>query len=443
MTQKLSLQKDMQYLEKKGHILKTESELKCNDKLNLFYTDIFNFSVKCDLGLLETLFLMLKANGDPAKNEILSENLYQIFKNNEQLFTMTKSFPAPKLFAKIVEEMAMMQLTQHQIYSSTVKKYMSNTYKELAEFSSKSGQIEKIYFDAKGRYHIVREELGEITYEIQSQKLENKNITTLYREKFPEIIDVQAAFMQQEQLQLQLDILKEDPHLSLDEVFEQTKGKRDQMNKELNKMRLDAAMGERKAWFTGYNLSIDEEGLAEEKQKGKHLAREIAMLTHEDVVKRNPEYKKLTHNQKKELKDCFRFAMRIKSDEIGFSPNQVGFGIRSSEELKIILNKIKGILSNAGMDIHTDLLPAGNTLEEKAIWFKEQTKLFEMQVEKAKIKLTALLNTPDIKEIRKHLACPESYDQIRFQLKQLVKKHEKKNAAHTQKISNIIYSRGA
>lgn len=308
---------------------------------------------------------------------------------------------------------------------------------------SRSSVTDHQYLEAKTQYHKRYEKLGEITYEIHSQELENRNTITRYREIFPEIIEVQAALMHQEQLQLELTVLKENPLLDLEEVFELTQKKREDNNKKLNQMRLDAAMGERKGWLIGYNRSIDAKELEAEKQKGIQLAREIALLTHEDVVKRNPEYDRLTDTQKKELQDCFKFAMRIKSDEIGFSPSQVGFGIRSSAELMTILNKIKGILANAGLDLNSDLMPAGETLEEKTAWFREQAALYECQIEKAKMKLMALLNSPDIRESRRHLACPESYDHIRSRLRQLVKKYEARNAEYSQLISDIIHNTGA
>jgi hypothetical protein len=300
-------------------------------------------------------------------------------------------------------------------------------------------KTEITYLKAKNQFYKVYEELGDITYDVHNQQLENKNVMARYRSKFPEIIDVQQYFYKIGQLKQQREILESDPTLSLEQVMEMTAEKRTRAEKELNDMRLDASLGERREWMLSFGMKIDDNELEKERGKGKNLARQIAMLTHDDVVKKNPQYKLLTKNQKQELKKCFRIAMNVKNRELGFSPNQVGFHLRSSMELKSILDKVKKILANAGIDMNVDLIPTGETLDQKKKWFNEQTLLIDAQILQAKVTLVQLLNDPDIKESRNHLSCPELYGDIRAGLKTLAEKYREESRRQAKAISEIIY----
>ncbi|MCK5096896.1 MAG: hypothetical protein KAR45_02275, partial [Desulfobacteraceae bacterium] len=300
-------------------------------------------------------------------------------------------------------------------------------------------KIQLKYLKAKTQYYKVYEELGDITYELQNQQLENKNVIARYRSKFPEIIEVQQHFYKLAQLKQQKQILESDPTLSLEQVLEMTAEKRSRAENKINDMRLDAALGERKEWMLSFGRKMDDDELAKEKEKGKNLARQIAMLTHDDVVKNNPQYKFLTKNQKQELKKCFCTAMDVKTRELGFSPSQVGFHLRSSMELKYILDKVEKILANAGIDVNVDLIPTGETINQKMGWFKEQIYLLDAQILQAKATLVQLLNDPDVKENRKHLACPELYGDIRTGLKKLTEKYREESRVLAEAISEIIY----
>jgi hypothetical protein len=215
-----------------------------------------------------------------------------------------------------------------------------------------------------------------------------------------------------------------------------------QTEKKMNDLRLDAAMGNRKSWMLSYEIVVDEKELEKEQEKGKKLARQIAMLIHDDVIRKNEQYDRLTEKQKQELRECFDRTMDVKCSEIGFSPGQVGFQMRSSVELQFILDKIKTILANAGIDINADHIPAGDTLDQKSEWFETQTQLLEAQIFQARQTLAQLLNDPDVRANRNHLACPELYDEIRDGLKRLAETYREESRREKNIIMDTIHSNG-
>ncbi|MCK5096682.1 MAG: hypothetical protein KAR45_01185, partial [Desulfobacteraceae bacterium] len=60
--------------------------------------------------------------------------------------------------------------------------------KDVCDLNLKpNDKIQLKYLKAKTQYYKVYEELGDITYDVQNQQLENKNVIARYRSKFPEI----------------------------------------------------------------------------------------------------------------------------------------------------------------------------------------------------------------------------------------------------------------
>ncbi len=366
------------------------------------------------------------------------DRIYRIFTRDDHYNMDALGFTLP-VFTDTVHEMMVSEIYKNPVNSAEVDAFASRKMADIEQVRQSRIEISDRYFRARMQYFNACEALGDITYEVQNQRLANRNIVVRYRTKFPEIVDVQYSFFQLESLKHQRAILESDPSLSLEAVLEMTAQNRLQTEKQMNDLRLDAAMGERKSWMLSYELMADEKELEKEREKAKKLARQIAMLIHEDVIRKNEQYDRLTEKQKQELRECFERTMDIKCSEIGFSPGQVGFRMRSSVELQFILNKIKTILANAGIDINVDHIPAGETLDEKSEWFEAQTRLVEEQILQAKQTLVQLLNDPDVRANRNHLACPELYDEIREGLKRLAETYTEKSRRETDIIMNMIH----
>lgn len=460
MIKEESLEEDIENLERTYNHKFSDSGYKANATNDDEYIEtLISFAAKSNQDFIHAMVLVLKHilpdgldvnkrkldcfSMHMVKINLLStfdlSKIYKLFINNKHYQLENKRVTLP-VFRNIVQEMVVSEIYKNGIDSLEIDFFAKRVFEELDGLEYEDNENSRKYVEVKTNYLKVYEELGDITYEVQNQKLQNQNIIIRYRTLFPEIVDVQQSFYKRNNLKMQKELLDSDPSLSLEAIMEMTSEKRHQGEKEINAMRLDSAIGDRNAWMLGFENKIDEEMLETEKERGKKLARKIALLAHDDTIQNHPQYKLLTDNQKEELKRCFAAAMDVKTSELGFSPEQVGFQLRSTMELKSILNKVKKIIDNAGIDVDVDFIPTGDTILQKIEWFQEQTLFLESLIVEEKKKLVALLNNPDVKENRKQLVCPELYDDIRAGLVRMAEKYNEESQAYIQKISEIIHS---
>ncbi len=453
MIENTRLQHDIHYLEEKNGMLYDRSVLDMDDDTSeKSMRDLICFAIQAEQCIIHALVLVLKQRDAHVSHLETRQNkgllglyderkIYRVFSENHDLL-LEQLGVTFSVFSSLIREMFVSGIYQKAIQSPEVQSFIARVVTELRDSRGMSGGAGE-YFHAKKEYIEVYDELGEISYEVEKQRLENKNILVRYRSNFPEVIDVQRYFLQRENLQLQMELLERDPELNVEQLLEKTQEKRQEAEGEILSMEMDAALADRKSWFLGYEEVVDAGLLEKEKEEGKRISREIAMLTHDDVIARHPQYHLLTKKQRQELRRCFSTAMEIKDKEVGFTPHQVGFQLRSSWELSSILDKVKRTLANAGLDMNMDFCPGGETLSEKRRWYEEQIQVLQAQIQDTKTILIGLVNDPEVQEQRKHLACPELLDEIKGRLKALADAYREESRALTDAIGAILHSEGA
>ena len=184
-----------------------------------------------------------------------------------------------------------------------------------------------------------------------------------------------------------------------------------------------AAGGDRARKFCS---AIDYDELQRYRLRAKKLLRELRVKTHEDRLRHDPAYAKLTEKQKEELHAMLLEALQISLDEIGFPEGCIEHDTRSIPGLETALARVDAILENAGIDTRIELVIQGKTLREQLEWLQEGTKSLERRIESARAELHALATDMEPERMRQVLASPEQHERIQEAMKKKASEYVEK-----------------
>lgn len=169
----------------------------------------------------------------------------------------------------------------------------------------------------------------------------------------------------------------------------------------------------------------------------KRILRKIWLLIHPDRLKNNPDYQRLTPEQKERLKKILNDTQKVKPEEI-VDGKYIESWYRSPEALQRILDEVQSILKNAGINVDPRTEIRGDTLRERLSWLKEDIRCLEGLLESARLELHHLITDEGIQQELailenegKHEEIKKEMERKTVELKERIKELEAELAALT------------
>lgn len=325
--------------------------------------------------------------------------------------------------------------------------WVATDSRELAHFSRKA--VEEIVIWVTGteeerqRYWMLNQarlqlllDLDELYLQIERKQLENERVHYKYLNVFGEYeIALKEAMYRHYELEQKVLLKQVDPELSSDELDEQIRAKIEEMEDQLDELKqqaawapvIDKADDETLVYIPGIGgVPIGPEEKQEYLEKCKKLLRQIHLLVHPDRLQHDPVYAKLTPEQKDELDRIMKETSKIKARDLLRPSSFIESRYRSPDELQSILDRIKTILRNAGIDTEPDLEVPGETLPERLRWLEKDIERQERYLDSAKVELQALMTSDDIRQKQAILANEAQHEEIKNELQQKTDEYNEK-----------------
>ena len=134
-----------------------------------------------------------------------------------------------------------------------------------------------------------------------------------------------------------------------------------------------------------------------------------------------------TDLQKKELRGYFDQVMEIRNSEKGLYK-------RSLPVLLDILTSVKSIWENMGLEVRSESIISGDTIQDQIDWLENRTIRLDRQIKDLRAEIFDMFNDKDIKEKRASMSSPEQIEKIKEQMKKRLEEFEQKITALKQSI---------
>jgi len=277
--------------------------------------------------------------------------------------------------------------------------------------------------------------LDDVYLQVEGIRLQNEATHRKYLSVFGEHeIALREASFRRYELEQRILLKRADPKLSSDELDEQIQQKIDEMIRQLDELK-DAAqfatlMDEKNqiwgeaAQALGFSKPLADEDKAAYIEKCKKILRKIYLLIHPDRLKNDPVYEDLTSKQRKELEDILNRVLEIKGSDL--PPGTfIESRYRSPAALQEILDRVRSILENAGINLDPGLEIKGDTLPERLEWLEKSIDLVEGYIRSAKLELQALMSDEDIQQKRSIISNEDKHDDIKKEMEEQTGQYRK------------------
>lgn len=218
---------------------------------------------------------------------------------------------------------------------------------------------------------------------------EIENIKTRYYRRFPLKNEFLTLLFERDLLKIKIQIKKENPELSENELNARTEQVKDEFNKKL--ISIQTAM--RRAMYVRRSLGepIDSMKEADYRNQVRQALRTAFLLLHPDMIEKSVA-EKLTEFQRTQLKQLWIELMELK-DTFNYDESMLFYEMPDLGEIERIIEKTKSILKNFGdIEINPEYLIRGDTFSEKIEFLKNQNKILDGHIISLQIRIQDLLN---------------------------------------------------
>lgn len=345
---------------------------------------------------------------------------------------------SPNAFDTLVQTMLLNQMHWVATNSGELDHFKQHAVEEIAVCIQGTDQERYSYWRlTQARIQLLME-MDDLYLQFESMRLQNEATNCKYLSVFGEHeIALSEASSRFYVLEQKLLLKRADPKLSRDELDTEVQEKIDEMKRQLDKLTQDtqyaAVINDKSqmwgdmAKVLGLSSPLGGEEKAAYIDKCKKILREIYKLIHPDHLKNDPAYEKLTPEQREELRQTLDEALKIRKEiELGIPPGYIESRYRSPEALQQILDRVKSILKDAGINFRVDFVIQGDTLLERLAWLEKDVERIEAYIRSAQLDLQALMSNEDIQQKRAILSNEGKHEDIKKEMEEKTEEYRKK-----------------
>ena len=269
------------------------------------------------------------------------------------------------------------------------------------------------FWTARCRWAQTQEELDSLHFQCEKRRLQNAETRRQYLAAFGKYeVELQESTYRYTDVKRRQMLKEADPRLSREGISEEVARLEEQHKRDLNGLRAAVALAPVLERPLPGGSAIDYDELQKYRLRAKKLLRQLRAKIHDDRLRHDPAYRKLTDKQKEELLSMLRQALEIKLEEIGYPEGCIEHDMRSVPGLEAAIQRVDAILENAGIDTRIDLIIQGRTLREQLEWLQEATRSMERRTEAARAELHVLATDAEADRMHQVLASPEQHELI-------------------------------
>lgn len=304
---------------------------------------------------------------------------------------VSSAFYDEESFDLLAQEMILADIHRVALRSAEMDDFAKRMGDQWRLFQEGTPEEQQEFWFHKCVWIDLQEQLGDECMRMENHRLKNANIRRQWLKTFgPMEIELQEAIDRYTSLERRIHLKQADPDLNREEVSEMVAEIEKRQKEALRELILQEAWAKVDPDESVFG-PIDKHGIQKHQEKSKKVLREIWKLVHEDRLIQSPEYQKLSLKQKEKLREILLRTLSIRPEETGYSQAIIRHDMRSIQMLERILEQVKRILGNAGIDTPEDSIVRGNTLAEQIDWLKGEIQVLDRQLMDTQAALKALL----------------------------------------------------
>ena len=316
-------------------------------------------------------------------------------------------------FDTMAQQMVLAYLHVTKSYGAEIERFIRTEKSRMDMLKDSTPEEQQEFWTARCRWARTQEELDSLHSHCEKRRLQNAETRRQYLAAFGKYeVDLQEATYRYCDIKRRKMLKESNPHLSQEELDEEVAAFEEQHHRELTGLKSAVALAPILARPLRGGSANDYDELQKYRLRARKLLRKLRAKTHEDHLRHDPAYAKLTEKQKEELHGMLLQALQISLEEIGFPEGCIEHDMRSVPGLEAALQRVDAILENAGIDTRIDLVIRGKTLREQLEWLQEATRSLERRIESARAELHALATDMEPERMRQVLASPEQHERI-------------------------------
>lgn len=374
-------------------------------------------------------------------NNTFNPDTKELFDMFEQHYNLASSAGYTKeSFDTLVQEMIRNELHWCSNDSAELDHFSTEEVKRINYLKEGTPNQREEFWRARCEWTQILLQMDEITLSLESQRLKNAEINRKWLRIFGKnYLEMQEEIIRFHNLERRFLLLKASSRgLTRDElekqVEEHEKKSRKKLEDDETRILIDFIDRE----FTENSHIISEQELVDYKNECKQILRKIYKLLYPDTIKHNDAYQNLSENQKQELESILHKALEISPEELGYPEGSLHSDIRSKEGLLNVLNKIKFIFKNAGIDVKAEMVIQGDTLKEQLHWLNREIQSLEDAIERSRTLLHGMLEDDEVKQREAMLKVPDQHSQILEDMKKETEQNRQKSNSVEVEINKIF-----
>lgn len=299
------------------------------------------------------------------------------------------------------------------------------------------------FWTARCRWTQTQEDVDELHFQCEKRRLQGADTRRQYLAAFGKYeVELQEATHRYTDVKRRKMLKEANPQLSQQEISEEVERLEEQHRRDLNRLKSAVALASILERPLPGGATADYDELQKYRLRAKKLLRQLRAKTHEDRLRHDPAYRRLTDRQKEELLTMLRQALEVKLEEIGYPEGCIEHDMRSVPGLEAALQRVDAILENAGIDTRIDLVIRGKTLREQLEWLQEGTKSLERRIEAARAELHVLATDAEVDRMRQVLASTEQHEKIKCAMQENANEYAKKADVIEHEIETLFEQDG-
>ena len=319
----------------------------------------------------------------------------------------------PAEFDTMVQQMILADLHLVKNGGPELERFIGTEKARIEMLRESTPEEQQEFWTARCCWAQTQEELDEVHFQCEKRRLQNAETRRQYLAAFGKYeVELQEATYRYTDVKRRKMLKDANPGLSREEISEEVAKLEAEHRRQLNGLKSAVELAPILERSLPGGSTIDYDQTQKYRLRAKKLLRKLRSRIHEDTLRHDPAYQKLTEKQKEELLEMLRKALEIKLEEIGFPEGSIEHDMRSVPGLEAALARIDCILENAGIDISVDLIIQGRTLREQLEWLQETTKSLQRRIEDARAELHVLATDAEADRMRQVLASPEQHERI-------------------------------
>ena len=319
------------------------------------------------------------AKGGPGEYDELRTRLSDFKPDMTKIFqeldspngVLRKSGYDKKAFNVVQDSMLIAEFHKYSIPSAALSAFDRQEKEIMMMIADSSPELKKAFFSERDSLNKLKMEEDELSSSMAERTLKNAALNQEYFRVFAELIlKYNKESLRCSDLSIQLDLKDKFPKLSREQL-EIKAAQCDEIAQSSEVLKqIEAYLSKRLNGRIGHESMRQAPEAVKKAAKKKYgrLAKDckaVWKLVHEDRLLNNRNYKLLSPEDKQFLSDLSCILPRGTTEDLGSPKMFHRFDFHSVEGLKAVLNRVRVILNNAGIDCRYDMLISGNNLEEK------------------------------------------------------------------------------